>query len=154
MNDNGGASGGESKGFTARPSSGTWKLGQSFNFKGRHNRTARVKAQSWVFGVFLTWSLSERRGRHVTHLFFPCRHRSKKNLHLSNRPPKNVFGSMMRRADPTIVSLLWEGLPTRRELPSDALPSFSIEKHGVLPPVCCAAHPLVPPRNIQQQVLV
>ena len=78
-----------------------------------------------------TVSLSERRGRHVTHSFLsraPHPHRSSggsKNPHsLSiHHPPHPTFssrsdfysGSMMRHARPTAISSR-EGPPTRREL--------------------------------------
>ena len=53
-------------------------------------------------------------------------------------------GSMMRRASPTAISSR-EGPPAHRghrELALDALPSSSIEKHCVLPPICCWMLPL------------
>ena len=95
-------------------------------------------------------SLSERRGRHVTHLFFRVALHPHHLSGGSRNPPRSFKSPTLLTQDVYWIDgetrrcvhrlLASGGPPASRELTSDVLPSSSIEKHYVLPPVRCAGH--------------
>ena len=86
----------------------------------------------------------------MTHPLLSCRPHPRYLLGGSKNPPASIKLPALLTQDINWIDgetrrcvhrlLASGGPPARRELASDVLPSSSIEKHCVLPPVRCAGH--------------